>query len=300
MKAAVLLATYNGAEFVLEQIASIQSQTHSDFTLYIRDDGSPDGTIDLCRQAAKRDSRIKIMDDARGPSGCAAANFFRMLCAIDLAEYPFVAFSDQDDIWAPTKLARAISCLTEGCAEGYSSDLVAFDNHAGSAWYLRKSDSSLKFDYLFQGASAGCTYVLSRKAAVLVREKVELLGGIFPANRSHDWWIYAVCRSHGLLWFMDSQSHVFYRQHARNVYGAMTGARGSIAKFRLSRTGWYRDHVLWNANFLQMTVAEQSIVKLVQRMGLVDRIRLAWGASDFRRSKRDRTLFRIILLLGLF
>ncbi len=296
----MLMATYNGVEFVLEQIASIQGQTHSDFALYIRDDGSSDGTIETCRQAAARDNRIKIMHDNHGPSGCAAANFFLMLRAIDLTEYMFVAFSDQDDIWAPAKLARAISCLTEHCAEGYSSDLVAFDNDAGAAWYLKKSDSGRNLDYLFQGASAGCTYLLSQNAAALVKEKVELMRGAFPVDRSHDWLIYAVCRSHGLRWFIDSQSHVFYRQHGHNVYGAMLGAGGFIKKLGLSSTGWYRDHVLWNAKFLQRTDLEQSVLALVQRMGLIDRIKLVWRANEFRRSKRDRMLLQMALLLGRF
>jgi len=300
MKVAILLATYNGAEFVLEQISSIQSQSHSDFTLYIRDDGSSDSTVDLCIQAAKKDNRIRILQCNHASSGSAAANFFIMLCATDLSKYDFVAFSDQDDIWAPDKLARAVFCLTEHNAEGYSSDLVAFDNKAGSAWYLKKSDASRELDYLFQGASAGCTYLLTRNAAVLVKAKFQSLHLAFPTNYSHDWLIYAICRSHGLRWYIDSQSHIFYRQHARNVYGAMSGVSGFITKFKLSGTGWYRDHVLWNVNFLQMTAAEQSILRLVQRMGLIDRFRLVWRANEFRRSKRDKIFFQIAVLLGRF
>jgi len=300
MKIAVLLATYNGAEFVSEQIASILCQSHADLTLFIRDDGSSDATVEVCLQAARRDGRITLLPYDQRPSGSAAANFFKMLCATDLAGFDYVAFSDQDDIWAPGKLARAVYCLREHRAEGYSSDLVAFDNEAGSAWYVRKSASMRQLDYLFQGASAGCTYLLSRKAALFVKEKFELAGCAFPATYSHDWLIYAMCRSHGLSWHIDAQSHIFYRQHARNAYGALPGARGFLIKLKLSGAGWYRDHVLWNAQFLNLSAAEQSVLKLVQRLGLLDRVKLAWQADQFRRSRRDKFFFQVALLLGRF
>ena len=58
MKVNILLSTYNGEQYLAEQVKSIQEQTYQEWELLIRDDGSSDGTVDIINQLAARDARI--------------------------------------------------------------------------------------------------------------------------------------------------------------------------------------------------------------------------------------------------
>ena len=56
MKVNILLSTYNGEQYLAEQVKSIQEQTYQEWELLIRDDGSSDGTVEIIKQLAARDS----------------------------------------------------------------------------------------------------------------------------------------------------------------------------------------------------------------------------------------------------
>ncbi len=296
---AIVMATFNGGRWIEDQIASIRAQSHSHWHLFVRDDGSKDGSVQSIRTRLPRD-RVTILDEGGMPSGSPAGNFLKALCMIELREFDFVAFADQDDVWSPDKLSRAVARIKETGAQGYSSDLVAFNNETRRAWYLKKSEPQRAFDYLFQGASAGCTYVLSRQAAMLVAEKVRPFMDAFPTRRSHDWLVYAICRSYGLTWVLDHSAHIFYRQHTSNAFGALPNAAGLLARLRLSRERWYRDHVVWLGGFLRMSDAEREILDAVRRLSWRDRVLLACRSRCLRRSSRDRWLLALALLTGSF
>ena len=106
----ILLATCNGARFVREQVESIRSQSVSDWTLVIRDDGSTDGTLEILCELAGTDSRIVLVNDTHGHLG--AAGNFSMLATRALSSPPGpVLFADQDDVWFPTKIERTLAAL---------------------------------------------------------------------------------------------------------------------------------------------------------------------------------------------
>lgn len=298
-KVAIILATYNGAEFVAQQMASISRQLNVDWHVFVRDDGSTDETLPLVIAMMSED-RLTVIDSDGWQTGSPAGNFFAALTKINIDEFDYFCFSDQDDIWAPDKLDRAITCLKTAGADGYSSDLVAFDVSRQRAWYVRKSQAMRSLDYIFQGASAGCTYVLSNAAAALIKKKVEPLYGRFPVNKSHDWLIYAICRSHGLTWFQDSSAFIFYRQHARNAFGALPRMKGLLTRLAMARSGWYRAHVLWLRDFLSGTPDEITVFNRVSRLGWSDRVWLARRCFDFRRGRLDAILLAASIMCGAF
>ncbi len=104
-KAVVLMATYNGEKYVREQIDSILNQTYKNLELYIRDDGSSDGTLKILDSYAD-DSRVHIIKGSRlGYPDC-----FWSLFKDDIeADYYF--FADQDDYWLPQKVEKAVEKL---------------------------------------------------------------------------------------------------------------------------------------------------------------------------------------------
>ena len=293
----VLLATYRGQAFLDQQIASILWQVGVEVHVLARDDGSPDGTPDaLAGWAARHPERTAIRQDAVR-TGSASGNFLRLLAAAPLERFDFVAFADQDDVWFPDKLMRAVEAMRGAGADGYSSDLLAYDEGARASWFLAKAGEDAELDYLFQGASAGCTYVLSTQAAATVRDVMASVDAAWPAGFSHDWTIYAICRSRGLTWVRDPRPGLLYRQHSANDYGARAGLGGLIQRARASRDRWYRDHVSWLRHVVVSRPAEAAVFTAIDRG---DRRWLARNARRFRRLRRDQRLLALSFLAGLF
>ena len=294
----VLLATYRGAAFLDSQIASILWQTGVDARIVARDDGSSDDTVVVLRKWIERyPARVTLLDDAHGPTGSAPGNFFRLFANAPIEQADYVALADQDDVWLPDKLHRAASRMIEAGADGASCDLIAFGDDARAAWHIRKAGADADLDYLFQGASAGCTYVLSRRAALVVRK---VLGGLTDppiARVSHDWTIYAICRSRGLDWVRDGRAGLLYRQHGSNDYGARRGLPALLQRASIVRDSWYRQHVLWLRNVVALTDTEQSVFAAVERR---DRLWLARNARRFRRTRREVRLLQAAFITGMF
>ncbi|MCK6251374.1 glycosyltransferase [Pseudomonas fragi] len=293
-KIAILLATYNGEYHLREQLQSILYQTHSDWHLFIRDDGSTDGTLDIIKDYASRIANITIVDNAGEYTGSAAGNFFKLLHFSDYEGFDYISLSDQDDVWAPNKLQAALAYLSLDRAGGYSSNLISYDNAMMRTSYIDKSQAQKNFDYFFQGGSAGCTYVFTREACLLIQRKTVNITTY--KGRSHDWLIYAICRANDIPWVLDRQAYIFYRQHANNVWGAKSAFSGLVSKFKILRSGWYRDNVIWVAENSGADVKGVEVFERVKRNKLVDKFYLLTIVSQLRRSKRECNLLVLILL----
>ena len=96
---AILMSTYNGGQYLRQQLDSVLRQTVADFTLLIRDDGSSDNTLEILGQYT--DPRIRLIaGENLGPSG----SFFALLEQARQIGAQYVFFCDQDDIWLDNKL----------------------------------------------------------------------------------------------------------------------------------------------------------------------------------------------------
>ena len=82
MKINILMSTYNGEQFLAEQIESIQKQTVKDWTLYIRDDGSSDATPDIIKHYAQTDSRIVFINADNRENFGVIKNFYTRIVGI--------------------------------------------------------------------------------------------------------------------------------------------------------------------------------------------------------------------------
>jgi rhamnosyltransferase len=294
---AVLLATYNGAAHCETQLTTLLWQAGVKAHIFVRDDGSSDATNAIVASCAERHpDRITIIDNRGIATGSATGNFFALLTQVDLARFDYVAFADQDDVWTPDKLARATGAMTAEAADGYSSNLIAHDMIANNVWMIDKAGRYAALDYLFQGASAGCTYVMTRRAAQLIASVMQKTPPLCRAA-SHDWITYAICRSHGLVWVRDPASEILYRQHGANDYGARRGWPDLIGKLRLTQSRWYRDHILWIRNVVKGTTEETSVFVRIERGGLRNRLWLIKMARHFRRSPWFVTQLRVAIAL---
>ena len=108
---AVVMATYDGARWLPEQLASIAAQTRPPERLIVSDDGSGDETVALLERFAEG-ARFPVQI-LRGPRAGVGDNFWH---AAAVAGCDLVAWSDQDDVWHPAKLERCARVLERtGC-----------------------------------------------------------------------------------------------------------------------------------------------------------------------------------------
>jgi len=239
-KVLVLLAAFNGSRWIREQVDSILEQRDVHADLCVGDDGSTDDTLESLRPLLET-GRIRLDRPAMG-SGSAAQNFLRLIRANPAAEYDFVAFADQDDIWKPRKLARACGALQGRDQAGYSCAVTAFWPD-GREVLLAQTKRQTPSDFLFEGAGQGCSFVLRSGFYGRIRQFFIDHAAQTSGLHYHDWATYAVSRAWGLSWVFDDWSGVLYRQHAGNDTGARAGSAGIGRRLALIRGGWYARQV---------------------------------------------------------
>jgi teichuronic acid biosynthesis glycosyltransferase TuaG len=102
----VITPVYNAAQWLPEMIVSVQEQTLIDWELFLVDDGSTDSSASIAKNAAIKDSRIKVLQMPYNCGPAAARN-----TALNIAQGRFIAFLDADDLWLPEKLTRCIEFM---------------------------------------------------------------------------------------------------------------------------------------------------------------------------------------------
>lgn len=248
--------------YIKDQITSILNQRDVDFELNIYDDNSTDSTIKICENI--NDYRITIHHNKKN-TGSAAINFLNALCSIDrnhLNTFDYVAFSDQDDIWDENKLKEATLQLEFNNAHLYASNLTLWNMSSNKYSTIHKSYKQTKFDYLFEGASAGCTYVFSLNLANSFIEYVINLDLTKWKNISHDWILYFYARTNNFIVFIDNNSYITYRIHNNNVHGSLNiiSFNSILKKINLIRSGWFENHFInFKNHFLNNTQIEHLI-----------------------------------------
>lgn len=289
-KVAILMATYNGKQWLQKQIESVLGQFDVDVTLFVSDDLSNDGTFELVGNLAESDARIKRLT-AGQKYGSAGKNFYRLITDVDISSFDYVAFADQDDIWSKTKLFDAIVMLETSKSDGYSSDVVAFWPD-GREMYVKKSYPQKEFDYMFEAPGPGCTFVLTKKLALLVRKLISSNHFDIQSFFHHDWLVYAIARSEGLKWIIHNKGSMRYRQHQSNETGVNAGYRAFWARVKKLRSGWYLNHVY---HLAQIFGNEHLLEKII---GDRDSLRLRFFIYflQSRRRARDAILLLIFII----
>jgi rhamnosyltransferase len=231
----VCLAAFNGVRWLPEQLNTILDQLGVTVTVYVSVDLSSDGTEELIDQIANKDSRIRVLPHGEHFGG-AAKNFFRMLRDIDFSEFDYVSFADQDDIWISNKLLRAHNILSSNGADAYSSDVEAFWAD-GSKLLIKKSQPQAQWDFLFEAAGPGCTYVMRTELAGAIQKVVRNNWRDVQDVALHDWFSYAFARANGYQWIIDDVPTLLYRQHENNQIGVNVGWRAFIHRARVVLSG---------------------------------------------------------------
>lgn len=241
-KVLVLLATYNGVAWLSDQLESIFSQRGVDVDVLVSDDCSDDGTAELLLKY-ERNGCLKILSIGK-KFGSAGKNFHNLILGANVSSYDFVAFSDQDDIWDPEKLSRAVDQLGKHMADGYSSVVRAMYED-GKSYLLTQSSRQRELDFLYEGAGQGCSFVMTAGFFIRVQESLNICveKGLSERFYYHDWFVYIVARVNNYRWCFDDYVCLDYRQHEDNDTGTRRGVRAVIDRLVKIRSGWYFDQV---------------------------------------------------------
>lgn len=286
-KVAVLLAAYNGVQWLEDQIDSILGQAAVNLTIYISVDPSTDGTEQWCAACAAQHAEVVVLPTSEVFGG-AARNFFRLIRDVSFDGYDYIALSDQDDIWNAGKLEHSIRMLQFHGVDVYSSNVTAFWPN-GKVLLLDKAQPQVEWDYLFEAAGPGCTYLISRKVAGSLKASVLEDWQKLQAVSLHDWYIYALARSHGYRWFIDQVSTLRYRQHERNQVGANAGIRPLISRYKTISNGWWFSQVSLIGSLVGLE-AHPFFLRW-RSLGRMELLSLSMNAWKCRRRVRDKILF---------
>lgn len=278
----VLLAVYNGAQHLPELLESLKAQSHHDWRLILRDDGSSDGSPDLVRDWAtltRRELLVVEDGDARvGP----ADSFARLLAWSDA---PYFAFCDQDDVWEEDKLTRLVDAAVSA-GDGVilaHCDLAVVDENlapvAPSFWRQQDCDAALRraaqghrARLLFQNPVTGCAMLGN---AALRRTMLPMPDDI----SMHDWWAALAAAYRGRIVPVEAPL-VRYRQHDGNAVGARTRTLSAMVQrvLREPAAGVERTNAIFSVISRQaaaahdrfgdaMTPAEQAFARNFAQIG---------------------------------
>ena len=210
MKIKVLLSSYNGYEFIEDQIKSIYDQTFKNFELIVRDDGSDDEFRDILRKYRDKYGFTLVEGENLG----FLKSFMKLL--EDAGDADLYAFADQDDIWLPDKLLRAAKWYTEKLDESIPQLFHgAYDNVDSdtkeriSTFYFSEKNYGFRRS-ITENHYSGFAMVINRKLRDM------MLMGDVDSIVYHDWWAGMIVKAFGQA-YSDKKPTALHRVHGDNI-----------------------------------------------------------------------------------
>lgn len=219
-----------------------------------------------------------------GPGRGFVANFLSLASAMDI-DADYFAFCDQDDIWEPDKLSRALECLAQ-----IGPDIPAL--YCSRTRLIDANGNTIGFSPLFakaphfrnaivQSIAGGNTMVFNAAARRLL-----IKAGSQVSVPSHDWWLYILVTAMGGIVRYDRHPSVRYRVHSDNAVGANCSFRSRLARVGLLLRGALKT---WTDMHVAALLPIQSDMQPEARRVLV----------EFMDARVSRTLRRIMHLYAL-
>jgi glycosyltransferase involved in cell wall biosynthesis len=299
IKVTIVLSTYNGIRYLGPFLESLEKQTRKPDRIVLRDDGSTDNSIKVVSKWARR-KKIKLTV-IRGRRVGPAKSFLAAISKSEPSDIYFLA--DQDDVWLPEKIARAVELISAGKDDQpilYGSRKSIVDKDLKHLYY-----TGVPHTISFEGAVCdnvitGCTMAFNRKLACLASLYV-------PENAiMHDWWLYLLTTGCGGKVIFDEVPNILYRQHGSNTMGA--GPRGFALFFSqiinpFSRSGFNRGSQLQEffityKNYLTPSAKHICELLLEGINGIIPRIKAAICCPLSRKTFFTTLKFRLRILLG--
>ncbi len=308
----VLLSSYNGEKYIREQIESILGQTYGDVTLYVRDDGSTDGTIDILREYEGQGRLIL----EQGTNVGFIDSFLWLVENCGGADY--YAFSDQDDVWLPNKLAMAVEKLQEAEArydsQGrtgelcevpllYFSNYDFYDEELNFIEHAASEDEERHPSFrnsLVDCLPLGFNQVFNNAARSEVAQRI-------PKHCcGHDWWMYTVTQGLGHVIY-DKRVTVKYRRTGNNVSaGGLKFIEFQIWRIKKFIVNGYFGNIrkmlaeYWHLYHSRLSKEDEKLLSLFVRKGYnpIVALKKAFYPKRFRVGIVDELMLRFFFLIG--
>jgi glycosyltransferase involved in cell wall biosynthesis len=301
---AILLSTFNGERYLEDQLRSYTAQTHGNWQLYWRDDGSTDDSTTVMTAFGMGPGWGRCVHLPKDGKLRATGSFLTLLGMALRGDASFFAFSDQDDVWLPEKLAHAVAALSQVTADRpalYFCARTPVDRSLrpiGHSPALRRPPGFPAA--LTQNVIPGCCMTLNRAAAELV-DAAEA-----PDHTWHDWWCYLVVSAREGVVIRGDSPDILYRQHDRNLIGEPRKFwHRSAAAVRRGRDPFltmfwghvaalqaYPDHLPDRTRQMLATIVEAS------QGGMLARAKALFIPGLVRQTWLETLLFRLWFLLG--
>jgi len=226
---AILLSTYNGEKYLESQIESIRQQSYRDWRLYIRDDGSVDGTQSIIRDFVTKDNRISWINESKQVNLGVKQSFLELL---NYSQTSYYMFCDQDDVWLPNKVSLTLQRmnLDNSIPQLTFTDLRLVDQSLGTinSQVLKSIDIDTwltKDNLIFDNIVTGCTVMINDalKNKVLPVDSAKIV--------MHDWWFAIVASQVGQIHFVYKPT-ILYLQHGDNQVGINANFFNKIKKLK--------------------------------------------------------------------
>lgn len=227
----VLMSSYNGEEYIREQIDSILSQEGVAVTLYVRDDGSSDHTLEILDEYLSQGKIVLLDRDKRENLG-PAVSFMRMLYRAD-DTYEYYAFSDQDDVWKPEKLIKGIERIENEERDIpilYCSNQIIYRNGVEEGSRYKDAPNIMLANLICGSPINGCTMIMNRVLKSLLSMDNHRPSEDVLRLRMHDTWAAIIALISGKLVY-DDQPYMLYRIHDKNAAGLGVKGIKRLKKF---------------------------------------------------------------------
>jgi hypothetical protein len=301
---AILLSTHNGERYLNDQLVSFTAQTHPDWMIYWRDDASADGTPALMEAFAATVPAGRCISAPSGGRLGATGSFLSLLRVALRGRAACFAFSDQDDVWLPDKLAHGVAILgtlppdRPGLYFCARTLVDASLRPVGQVLAPRRLPGFPAA--LTQNVAPGCCMMLNRAAAELID------AGPVPDGVWHDWWAYLVVSAHAGLVAGGDTPDILYRQHDDNLVGeprsfwhrtAGAARRGRGPFMSL----FWRQITALQAGPVALPDHTRAVLGAIERArngGLSARLQALRIPGFVRQTPAENLLFRLWFLLG--
>lgn len=293
----ILLASYKGETYLLEQIESIAAQVDVRVDLLISDDDDVAATSTLIQPY-----EAQIVS---GPHQGVNANFLHLLHLANPKRYTLFSYADQDDVWLPNKLVNAKRALDNQPhpLKVYMGRTMVCDEELKPQFLSKGKPKEASFkNALLESIAGGNTMVFTSSTLALLQKTTH------PVH--HDWLTYLATTACGGQIIFDDTYYVLYRQHGQNVIGANNGFLAKLYRLKKLLSNEFYN---WATNNIQalsairsdMTAENQAIfdgfIKLHQMQGwrfCFKRLSLFIHLGLYRQRRIEHFGFMLAAFLG--
>ncbi|MGP6146535.1 glycosyltransferase [Jeotgalibaca sp. A122] len=299
-KVLVLLSTYNGEKYLLEQLNSLISQVGVEVSILVRDDGSTDATRSILEEWQDKG----LLTWYEGENLKPAMSFLDLVKHAPKSDY--YAYCDQDDVWFEDKLITAVTALDKFDSQQlnlYTSTYDVVDDQLG---FIQQRDMHFETPLtlpstILERCPSGCTMVFNYALKNMVaRKKPDFI-------RMHDYWTLMITEAFGGNIVADAESRILYRQHANNSVGHGKGIKTEIKRLVNSAVNGDNERQRQAKSLYDCyhdILPEKSIKQLEKvinyRDSFKNRLDLAFDKEFRSTSLKPNMLFVGSVLLGLF